>query len=136
MKLMHVLPFMDSEEIKELADQIIAGEVKNVSLTMVYPFLKSEHIEELIEKMNDKSSYKQIYTALPFLSKKAVNRLYERVQNGELEGFKEEALIPFLGKSNIKDIFNKLIKEAKKQKEESVDELFEDDDVDDDEDDK
>lgn len=130
MKLMHVLPFMDSEEIKELADQILAGEVTNVSLTMVYPFLTSEYIEELIEKMTEERSYKQIYTALPFISKQAVNRLYERVQNGELKGFKEEALIPFLGKSNLKAIFKELIKKAEKEPDESVEELFEDDEDD------
>lgn len=127
MKLMHILPFMDSEEIKELADQIIAGEVTNVSLTKLYPFLKSEVIEEIIEQFTEQQSYKQIYTALPFISKKAVNRLYERVQNGELKGFKEQALIPFLGKSALKDIFKTLVKEAKNDdSEESVVDLYED----------
>jgi hypothetical protein len=135
---MSILPFMDSEELKELADQIVAGEVTNVSLTMVYPFLKSKHIEELIEQMTEKSSYKQIYTALPFLKKEAINRLYERVQNGELEGFKEEALIPFLGKSQLKDIFNKLVKEAKETDtvEDSVEVLFDQDEDEDDHDDE
>ena len=55
---------------------------------------------------------KKLYGALPFLNKEQINKLYDRVKAGELEGFKEAALIPFLGETKIKEIFNELVKEA------------------------
>jgi len=129
MKLISLLPFMDKEEIKGLAQKIINKEVTGVSLVVLFPFLDTEDLDELVDDLIKNGSTKQIYHALPFLSKKSINTLYEKVKNGEIKGFREQALLPFLGKSAIKDMFDTLVKEASEKATEEdpdvdMDELF------------
>ncbi len=130
MKLIHLLPFMDKEELKELAAKIINGEAKGVNLVVLYPFLDRADLDELVDQLLEKQNYKPIYGALPFLGKDKVSQLYDRVQAGELEGFKEQALLPFLGKDKIKAMFDDIVKHATETGEAAADEdvsdLFED----------
>jgi len=134
MKLMALLPFMDEEEIKELATKIINGEVKGISLVVLFPFLSREDFDEIVQQLIEQKDFKQLYGALPFLSKTTLNNLYTLVKDGKLEGFKEEALLPFLGKDQLKGLFDELVKDAMNQTTETVDEtvadLFEDDEED------
>jgi len=135
MKYTTLLPFMDSEDLKDLADKIISGEVKNVKIVTLYPFLNRETMNAIIDFLIKEKRYKDLYSALPFISKDKINELYEASKNGELEGFKSSALIPFLGKSKIKEIFNTLVSEAAFDDDEDDEDDFDDDDNDDDEDD-
>jgi len=139
MKLISLLPFMDEEELKELAQKIINKEITGVRLAILFPFLSSHYLEELVDELIKTNSTKELYQALPFLSKESVQKIYDSVKKGELKGFKEHALIPFLGKSAIKDLFNTLVKEAMENPSTDTDEdlgdLFDDDDDDEDEDD-
>lgn len=112
MKLFTLLPFMDEEEIKELATKIITKEVKGVPLVTLYPFLNREDLEEIFEQLLKEGNTKQLYSALPFLSRKSINKFYDRVKAGEVKDFKESALLPFLDKSKIKELFNDLVKKA------------------------
>lgn len=146
MKLTSLLPFMDKEEIKNLAKQIASGEVQGVKLTYLFPFLDRDDLDEIVNELIDQGKTKEIYSALPFLKKATIESIYERIQKGELEGFKEEALLPFLGSEKISAIFQDVIQQAMKNAKEAVkeatknvdvDDLFdEDDDDDDDEDDE
>ena len=112
MKITTLLPFMESEELKELAYKILDKEVKGVSIVTLFPFLDKEDLTQVFDKMIETGHTKKLYGALPFLNKEQINKLYDRVKAGELEGFKEAALIPFLGETKIKEIFNELVKEA------------------------
>jgi hypothetical protein len=109
MKLAALLPFMDQGEIDGLADKIVAGEVENVELAIVYPFIGREKLESLVDLMIDNKTFRHVYSALPFLSRERVGELYQRVQKEKIEGFQEDALLPFLGKDKIKDIFNQMM---------------------------
>lgn len=133
MKLTSLLPFMEKEELKELAQKIVNKEVTGVPLALLFPFLDRENLDELVDGLIKNGSSKELYSALPFLSKKSVQDLYEKVKSGELTGFKEQALIPFLGKSAIKEIFDSLVKEAmenpiENDDDEDMSDLFEEDD--------
>ncbi len=112
MKITTLLPFMEREEIKELAKKILNKEVKGVNIVTLYPFLDKETMSEIFDLMLEKGETKSLYSCLPFLSKKQIGTLYDKVQKGEVKGFKEAALLPFLGKSKIKDLFDSLVKEA------------------------
>ncbi len=112
MKLITLLPFMDSEDLKELADKILKKEVKGVPIVTLYPFLDSEELDEIIDKLVKEKGNKALYSALPFMSKKRLDKLYEDVKAGNLPGFKESTLLPFLGKDKIKDLFNDLVEKA------------------------
>ena len=133
MKLMALLPFMDEEEIQELATKIINGEVKGISLITVFPFLDGDSIDAIVKELIEKKQYKELYGALPFLKQSTLDHLYQTIKDGNLEGFKEEALLPFLGKDQLKGLFDTLVKEAmseaKQAAEDSVADLFQEDDT-------
>lgn len=111
MKLLHLLPFMDDEDLKELVQKIKSKEVKGVKLVHLYPFLDRSEIDELVDEIIKDGKPKDLYSALPFMSRQKLNDVYEKIQSGELEGFKEQALLPFLGRDKIKELVNKVIKD-------------------------
>jgi len=118
MKIATLLPFMEGEDIKELAQKIINKEVKGVKLVILFPFLNTEDLDEICDLLIKEGNNRDLYSALPFLGKEKINKLYEEVKAGNLEGFKENALIPFIGHEKIKEIFNTLVKEAEENVEE------------------
>lgn len=135
MKLISLLPFMDKEDLKDLVAKIKSKEVKGVPLAVLYPFLDKEDLEDLVDHMIEEGNKKEIYSALPFLSKKSINKIFAKVQSGELEGLKEHAFLPFLGKKRIKEIFDDIVKHAEETAAETVknaglDELFDDEEDD------
>ena len=113
MKYIHMLPFLEEEDLDELVEKILGGEVKGIKLMMLCPFLSREAIDKLVDHLIKEDKGKDLIGALPFISKDKVNEIYEAVQAGTVTGLKEYSLMPFLGKSKIKEMFNKLVKEAK-----------------------
>lgn len=113
MKLIRLLPFMDNEEVKDLALQIINEDIQGVKLVVTFPFLSRTDLEEIVDILIEKNENKRILTSLPFISKEKVEYIHKLVQDGKLQGFKEDYLLPFLGKSAIKDMVQRYIKEAK-----------------------
>jgi len=125
MKYTSLLPFLDSEDIADVANKIIAGELKGIKLSALYPFLDDEALSTMLEFLIKEKRYKEIYSAVPFMTTEKINQLYETVENGGLEGFKTSYLIPFMSRKKIKEIFEDLVKKAEN-------EASEDDDDDDD----
>lgn len=111
-KLVMLLPFMEAEELKDLAMKIINKEVQGVKIMMLYPFLNSEDLNEVVNLCIEKGETKAINTAIPFLNKEMINKIYEGVKDGSIKGVKEHMLLPFLGKKMRKGLFDDLIKEA------------------------
>ncbi len=128
-KLMHILPFMENEELKELAIKIINKEVKGVKLHMLYPFLSKEDLNEMIKVMIEKNDVANLKYVLPFASKEMIDLIYEGIKNGTIKDMKEHYLYPFLGKDKLKDMFDTLVSRA-------ADEPDEDDEEDEDEEDE
>lgn len=115
MKLVALLPFMESEEIKELAIKIINEEVKGIKLVITYPFLRNEDLDEIIELCIEKGRSKDINHALPFASKETIAKILKGIEDGTLEGINSTMLFPFLGKKERKSIFDDLVKKAATQ---------------------
>ena len=109
MKLVALLPFMDNEELKDLAFDVVNGKQDKIKLTVIFPFLKKEDLKEIVELLIEKDQTKELYSALPFLSKETVKEIYDAVRSGKITNFKEEALVPFLDKATIKALFNELL---------------------------
>ena len=120
-KFVGLLPFMENEENKELAKNILNEEVKGFKLVMLYPFLKTEDLDELVMECLEKGKKKEVYSALPFVSNTMLNQLYDKIQNGEVKDFKLQAFYPFLDKDQIKKAYKDIINKA-------MNEGFEDDD--------
>ena len=125
MKYIHMLPFLDQEDLDELVEKILSGEVKGVKMAMLYPFLNRESLEKLIDALIKENKVKELKHSLPFISKSKVNEIYEAIQAGTLTGFNEHSILPFLGKDKIKEMFNKFVKEAAEN--EDIDDEIDDD---------
>lgn len=115
MKLIQLLPFMENEEIKELALQVINKEVEGIKLVVIYPFLSSEDLDEIVDILIERKDTRNLRYALPFISKEKVEAIYEAVKAGNLEDMKETYFLPFLGKSTIKKMVKDIIRQAKEQ---------------------
>jgi len=129
-KLVRLLPFMDGEELKELALKIVNGEVKGVKLVILYPFLNSEDLNEIVELCIEKGLSKEVTTAIPFLSSKMIDKIYDGIREGKITDIKEQVLFPFIGKAKRKVMFDDLVKEATKNFEEGVKTDFDEEDID------
>lgn len=112
MKIAALLPFMETEELKQLAFDILDGKHENVKLTMLFPFLDSKDLEEIVDLLIEKGQGEKLYGTLPFISKATLGKIQQAIKDNKLENFKEEALLPFLDKNAIKDLFNDLLKKT------------------------
>lgn len=126
MKLLHLLPFMDQEDLTELLEKIKKGEVKGVKFVQIYPFLRGKEVDEIVDKLVEDNDHKQIYSALPFMTRKRLDQLHDEVTSGKLEGFKEQALLPFLGRDKIKELVDQVINEKVKEALDGLDETISD----------
>lgn len=112
MKYVTLLPFMEVEELKELAHKILNKEIKGVKLATLYPFLDSDTLNEIVDKMIELEDGSKMTSLLPFISSKKVNDIYQAVKAGKIKGVNEAYLIPFLDKGSIKEMFYDLVKKA------------------------
>jgi len=112
MKYIHMLPFLDNEDLDELIEKILSGEVKGIKMMMLYPFLDKETIEKLVDHLIKENKSKDLIHSLPFISKEKINEIYDKILDGTLSDISEMALMPFLGKSKIKEIFKTFVKDA------------------------
>lgn len=127
MKYTRLLPFMDKEELKKVAYEVLNGELKGVRLETLFPFLGKETLNEIVDLLIEKKEVKYLRNAIPFISKEKVQTIYKAAEAGEIEGFDVSICIPFLGADQVKEIFRELVKKAAEE---------DDDDDDDDDDDE
>ena len=123
MKLLNILPFLDNDDLKGLVEKIKNNEVKGVRYTHLYPFLNDRDIDELVDLLVKDGNAKDLYSALPFMSDKRLEQLHKEVKAGKVEGFKESALLPFLGKDAIKAMVEDLIKNSVDEVDDLADEI-------------
>ncbi|MBN2540055.1 MAG: hypothetical protein JXB08_00870, partial [Bacilli bacterium] len=83
-KLMKILPFIETDELKELAIKVINGEVKGVSLKMIFPFLPNEELDEIIDQLIEKNDSANLKYSIPFLSKKKLGVVFAAVKEGKV----------------------------------------------------
>ncbi|MDX9691845.1 MAG: hypothetical protein RBT45_05255 [Acholeplasmataceae bacterium] len=112
MKYTQLLPFMDREELKKIAEEIISGELKGVRLQSLFPFLGRESLHEIVDKLIEKKDSETLQSAIPFISREKVLDIYHAAEKGELPNFDASRCIPFLGSETIKELFRDLVKNA------------------------
>jgi predicted CopG family antitoxin len=128
MKYTQLLPFLDKEELRKVASEIISGEIRNVRLETLFPFLGRDNMSDLVQELIEKKDSKTLQKALPFISKDKVQEIYQVAQKGELPDFDASRCIPFLGAEEIKKIFRELLHQASLNPDETY--LNEEDEVD------
>lgn len=121
MRYVTMLPFLDKEDLRELAFKVINTEVKGVKLVLLFPFLDRDTLEEIVDKLIEEKKGKDLRRALPFISKDAIGKIYNAIEKDEIKGLRREMLLPFLGQKQVKEMFEELLKQA-------ADEPFDEDD--------
>lgn len=112
MKYTHLLPFMDKEELMKTAKSIISGELKGVRLEFLFPFLGVAAMDEVVDLLIEKKDATHLKSAIPFMTREKVQKLYEAAEKGEIKDFNPTVCLPFLGSDEIKKIFDGLIRKA------------------------
>lgn len=100
-----MLPFLEEEEVNELAKRIMEsenGKWKGVQMEAVLPFLDSGIVDELCRKCMEKG---RDYTEfLPFLSEEGMHEIVTDVIEGKL-AIELDAMYPFMDEKEIKRVF-------------------------------
>jgi len=112
MKYTQLLPFMEEEELKKIAQEIMSGELKGVKIEALFPFIGINHLHEIVNQLIEKKETETLQCAIPFVSKEKVLDIYRAAEKGELPNFDASNCIPFLSPDMIKEIFRELIKKA------------------------
>jgi len=121
MKYTSLLPFMDEEELKKIAQEIISGELKGVKLKKLFPFLGESELHEIVDELIEKKDSEALRSAIPFISKDKVVDIYNAAENGELPDFDTTACLPFLSSEKIKELFRELTKNNQAEDSEDYD---------------
>ena len=119
MKYTQLLPFMEKEELKKIAQEIIKGELEGVKLEALFPFLGRDNLNDIVDQLIEKKETETLQRAIPFVSRERVLDIYRASEKGELPGFDSAKCIPFLSSDMIKEIFRELVKKAPTDLEES-----------------
>lgn len=126
MKYTHLLPFMEREELKKIAYEIINEELKGVKLEALYPFLDEKTLDEIVDLLIEKKRKSSLVRIIPFISKEKIEKIYEAADSGEIPDFDTTMCLPFLESNKVKEIFRKLIKKASTQADDDDEEESED----------
>lgn len=115
MNVYKYLPFMNDEDLEELAEKILSKEVTEVPLRKLYPFLSKQKLNELVNQMIEQNDQESIKHALPFVSRETINLIREKIDEGKLEDFDESHLLPFMSPEEVKKMFYQKLKETQKE---------------------
>ena len=111
MNIKKMLPFLDDEDLEELASEILdsdENEFKGVTINEVLPFLDDEIVDRMFFKaISNNKEYKKF---LPFVSEEALHTLVVKYFNDEIENIDIDEIYPFLDEDDIKYIFKKFMK--------------------------
>ncbi len=121
MNYTHLLPFMEKEELKKVAFQVLEGEIKGVKIERFFPFLDKASLNEIVDKLIETKQAKILNRAFPFISREKVEDIYQKAENGELPGINTQMCLPFLGSEKIKELFKSYIQKASDQDDEDDD---------------
>lgn len=100
-----MLPFLEEEEVNELAKRILEsenGEWKGVKIDSVLPFLSDNIVDELCLKSIEKGKGYEKF--LPFLSNEGMHGIVMDVIEGR-RNIELNAMYPFMDEEDIKRVF-------------------------------
>lgn len=109
-KLKTMLPFLEDDELEELADAIIAsptGQVDGISAASLAPFLEDDKVDEMfIHEVKINGHYKSL---LPFVSEDVFDALLKEIINGTTD-VDIKCMLPFMDDSTIDDLCEAVVK--------------------------
>ncbi len=111
MKIKTMIPFLDDDELKELADKIAkseTGEYEGVTMRDLLPFLEEEDIDALL--IADAKRGVDPFICYPFASEEGLNLLVSLIQNGDVRSVDIKKLLPFLEDDAIDKLAEAVLK--------------------------
>ncbi len=111
MNIKIMLPFLDEDDLEQLANKILdseGNEFKGVTICEVLPFLDDDVVDKMFFKaiLNNKKDYIKF---LPFVSEEALHTLVVKYFNEEIKNIDIDVIYPFLNEDDIKYIFRKFM---------------------------
>ncbi len=117
-KIIQMLPFLSQEDLHEIVKSILNNDeaYKDLQLVTIFPFLNQTDCDQLFEnfikgKWNGDNG--NIACLLPFISQKALSCFVDEYINGNYQDVDINAFYPFMNASDIKRIFNYVLKGKK-----------------------
>lgn len=121
-KITSMIPFMDSEDLYDLALEIIDGEI-DCPLETLFPFMDEDDLAKLTKKMIE-SKVKIDYTAIaPFMDESDVYALAMDALKREVE-FSLAELLPFMDEDDVDKICEQIINNPDKNYNITLEELY------------
>lgn len=111
MNIKKLIPFLDEEDLNELADKILEseeGSFDGVKIGDILSFLEDEKVDEIF--LRQVKEHKDYQAYLPFVSDECMDRLTEDYINGEIGDFDIESVFPYMEDDNIKKVFRAYLK--------------------------
>jgi hypothetical protein len=125
MNLKSTIPFLDDEELMELAqkiDQSPDDQYQGVSLSRLCPFMDEDDLGKIfLERLTLK---RPVDFILPFLNDDIFSKAADKFAAGEDIDFPVKRALPFMDEDDIEKIAGKIIQEGGTYKEISIDSLL------------
>lgn len=113
-KLLQILPFLDDDDIHEVAEDILSDPDKYCGLNLceIMPFLSEKDCDALFLRiaLDTDNKYEYSPTSLaPFVSEKCLSMLVDKYIAGELQVIDMDELYPFLSSKDVKRLFKYIV---------------------------
>jgi hypothetical protein len=105
-KLAKMFPYMQEEEIHEIAEQILNGdeELKDIDIASLLPFMSQEDAGALFEKSLEAGD-KLYLDCVPYVGEEVLSKLVDRYVSGECQDLRMDGIYPYLSSKDVKRIF-------------------------------
>jgi uncharacterized protein YoxC len=105
--LVALLPYLEEEELNEIADMIINDheDMKGLKLATIFPFLSTEKCDEIFLAKMTSLNQGELSSIVPFVSQKVLSSLVDEYIKGNVSKVNMNAIYPFLSQEDIKRIF-------------------------------
>ena len=107
--LIAALPFMDKEELLDLANKVINKEETRIPLVTILPFVDEKDCDELFIKLIDKQEESDVTYFAPFISEELLDKVVDEYVNGKYQHLNMSALYPFMSSESVKKVFNYIL---------------------------
>lgn len=117
--LVAILPFMDEDDVDKICADLANNPqwAEKVNLVALYPFASEEYIDKLFESQAKQGKIDN--AALPFVSDEALHELVLLYIDNPNLNIDLDALYPFLDSDDISLLFKAYLKNNKKHKEQN-----------------
>ncbi len=119
MNVIKMLPFLETEDLDELVEQIVKKEITNEHITIyaIIPFLENRQVDKLFECSLKGEIDVCPAGFLPFVEDEKIKDIAQRIDKGEITTLSMETLMPFMDNGTIREFFKSELSNLKSKTE-------------------